>query len=310
MAHYDYRKVFFRRPFWTELNVLFYRILIVVAVGIFLVVVLSIRYFDRLPPHVIHSKVKKTYINYIVNIYQNLPAPEEEPVTETLDVDLLPLTPAPEREDRLVEPPARSVIEEAVAAVEETMTEGMGATPAEPVDPSIVALLKSTGTSQEIIRSAIESSPGLILPEETPVYTPIATYRQRAEEYEKGVERYSRVTMEKIQVPPPEFTDFEVVKGVRDYEQTLMVANGNKYLIKYCIDKYYRHDPSVRGNIVVKFDIHPEGYVIPESIRIVRSDIQDPRVLRCIKRTIRRWRNFPRVAYEMGEYTITQKYIF
>ncbi len=311
MAGYDYRKVFFRRPFWTELNALFYRILLCVSVVVLFVVGLLMRYFDRLPPHVIYSQVKKTYLSYIMNLRQTLPTPSEEPLSELPEEGLLPLT-LPTGEVAEAEPveTERSVIEEAVAGVKQTFTEALTRSPATTADPAIVALLKNAGSSEDLIRAAIESSPGLVIPEETPVYTPVAAYRQRAEKYRQGAEQYSRATLENVQVPPPQFTDFEVIQGVRDYEQTLTVANGNKYLIKYCIEKYYRHDPSVRGNIVVKFDIHPEGYVIPESIRIIRSDIQDPRVLRCIQRTIRRWRNFPRVAYEMGEYTITQKYIF
>jgi hypothetical protein len=170
---------------------------------------------------------------------------------------------------------------------------------------------KSSGLSGDIfgnleieaIASAVRSVPG---------YSRIGRYRPRQERYlslEKKVPVY-RSHEDRINIPIPETISFASNNGIRDINETSAIMELNELDIKYCFESMARFDPSFSGSILVSFTIHPDGYVIPASIKIIKSNINDPRILQCIERSIRRWRNFTPIAYEDGNFTVTRKYIF
>ena len=292
---YNYQKEFFHRPFWTESNVRFIRIVISVFVITLGLTLLLIRYTGLLPEIKIQRSIKEKYISYISNIYAGV-KPKTSPAPEKTAPPIVEKAPAP------APSPIEKLIEETTPAPSAK----------KPTSREASVLNKGRiGGGNSIIAQAIEAVPGLVEPPtSSPVFTPSATYRRKAEEYEIAKVITGAYEGVDYSIPPPEYTDFEIAQGYRDEEEIIMAVNGKKKYIRHCINKYHRNDPSIRGNIVVKFKIHPDGYVIPGSIKIVESDIPDPRVLRCIKRVISRWRDFPKVAYEDGVYTITQKYIF
>lgn len=115
---------------------------------------------------------------------------------------------------------------------------------------------------------------------------------------------------EQIQIPLPEAFHFASENGRRDLQETSAVMEMNEIDVKYCFERVYRFDPSFKGFVLLRFTIHPEGYVIPASIKFLKTDIRDPRVLDCIRKQIQRWRNFPQIAYEDGNFTVTRKYVF
>ena len=84
----------------------------------------------------------------------------------------------------------------------------------------------------------------------------------------------------------------------------------NEIDIKYCFEKYARYDPSISGDLSISFAIHPDGFVIPASVKITKSTIRDPRISDCVRKQIQRWRNFIPLAYENGNFKITRKYVF
>ncbi|RMH81243.1 MAG: hypothetical protein D6681_18280, partial [Calditrichaeota bacterium] len=177
--------------------------------------------------------------------------------------------------------------------------------------PDLIAFLKSSQESRLSVRNAIGEIAALVKPSPAEWRSPVDPYRMDQRKYEARIRAYTPEKQDSgVAIPKAQFTDFEIVKGFRDYEETMSVVSTNRRSLKPCFDRLHRRDPSARGSVTVKFDIHPDGYVIPESIRIIQTDIKDPRILQCIKRSVRRWRNFPPVALEMGQYTITQKYIF
>ncbi len=295
---FNYHKEFFHRPLWTPANRRFFLTLISVFVVTFGITLALIQYMGFLPEVKLHRTIKEKYITYLSNIYLNT-RPKVE-VTQPAPQAKIVHQPAP--------PLAKTTIEEVIKSTTQP------AKPSAASNPEVTALQKGrvggTGTNP-VIAQAIEAVPGLIQPSESrPVFSPTVTYRRKAESYEVAKVITGAYEGVDYSIPPPEYTDFEIAQGYRNEEEIIMAVNGKKKYIRYCINKFHRNDPSIRGNIVVKFKIHPDGYVIPSSIKIVESDIPDPRVLRCIKRVIARWRDFPKVAYEDGIYTVTQKYVF
>lgn len=322
---YDYFKVFFHRPIWTELNVLFWKFLSISTIVLLCLTLLSVRYYNKYPVHRIDYHIKQNYLNRIVSFYGKFPQPKEvEPAPPT----------NPANAKFLEKLHVDETVEQAEAETETDVETNAGAVSGKPVrggvsggkgashitgnvpdskrkyDGTVVGSLNSSGESSAGMASAIGSIPALVKPSPSTRYSPTDPYNARKKAYDSSVKELSRVDNENIDIAKSEFTDFEIATGLRDYENVIATANENKKYVKQCIDRITRNDPTMRGNLVVKFDIHPEGYVVPASIRVVESDIQDMRILNCIKRTIRRWHNFPQVPYEHGEYTVTQKYVF
>ncbi len=314
---YDYIKVFFTRPILTELNVLFWKFLSVTAVIILVLTLLSVRYYNHYPLQRIRHQMKQAYLSRLVSIYEKIPALNpvaEQPRSFNSLVDgfrsekLMPEeTPEISEGQRALErAAAREQARNQTAKRVSTKIPDSGSR----YDSSMVASLSSSSQTGADVLSAIGGIAAVVAPGAETRNSPMEPYNARKKAYESNTRQFSRSPDENVSIAESKFTDFDIATGVRDYDKTISIANDNKKDVRRCFDRIYRSDPTVKGNLVVKFDIHPEGYVIPESIRMVQSDIQDVHILNCIKRTIRRWRNFPRVPYEMGEYSITQKYVF
>lgn len=314
---YDYIKVFFTRPIWTELNILYVKFLSVTAIIILSLTLLSVRYYNHYPLQRIRHQMKQAYLSRLVTIYQKIPL--LDPVTE----QPRPLTYLFEgfRAEKVLseELPGLSEAQrdlERAAAREKGRSQAAKRISARipdskiRYDSSLVASLSSSAQTGADIQGAIGGIASMVTPGGAARNAPMEPFNARKKAYESNTRQFSRSPDENIAIAETQFTDFDIATGVRDYDKTISIANDNKKDVRRCFDRIYRSDPTVKGNLVVKFSIHPEGYVIQESIRMVQSDIQDVHILNCIKRTIRRWRNFPRVPYEMGEYSITQKYVF
>lgn len=324
-GNYNYFKVFFRRPILTELNVLFWKFLAVSAIILFSLTLLSVRYYNKYPVNRLTYQLKQTYLSRIVSFYEKFEITPPELTEPEYSTTLAGVT-----------PPESSQMERMTEEMDEAETEvangenigrgkpskgnpggnaalqvtGKAPDNKNAYDPSMVAGLPGSAQSNASMQEAIGSIASAVKPGEAMQLSPMEPYNTRKKAYESNTKVLFRAENENIDIAESRFTDFEITTGIRDYEKIITTANENERYVKQCIDRYYRNDPTFRGNMVVKFDIHPEGNVIPSSIRVVDSDIKDVRVLNCIKRTIRRWRNFPHVPYEMGEYTITQKYVF
>ncbi len=153
------------------------------------------------------------------------------------------------------------------------------------------------------ITSAVEAVPG---------YAGIDRYQLRQEKFIdlQNRERIFRTQDNRIQIPVPEVLHFASQNGMRDLQETTAILEMNEDDIKYCFEKVARYDPAFSASVLISFTIHPDGYVIPASVKIIRSNIHDPRVLDCIRKQIQRWRNFNQIAFEDGNFTVTRKYIF
>ena len=115
---------------------------------------------------------------------------------------------------------------------------------------------------------------------------------------------YINVTDELLQEPETEQL------GYRDPNEISRVVSAHLPMIEYCFQKARRINRNVRGYVKLEFRISYEGYVIPESIRVLSSTINDPKVEACIKKTVKRWRDFKKLDQKMGIVRTVQKFAF
>jgi len=98
--------------------------------------------------------------------------------------------------------------------------------------------------------------------------------------------------------------------GYRDPIEIEKVVDKYQPMIEYCFKKEARYNAGLKGYIKVAFSISYEGYVIPESIRILNSTLRSRKVEQCVKNYIRRWTSFARLDESMGIARVVQKFIF
>jgi len=300
---FDIQKTFFRRPFLNKGDKLFYNIFLFSSITILSLVFSGIHYFGKMTDQQIFKDIKKIYI---AQFLQNMNTEKNAAIISIHDAEenktfsannksredlFFSDSPSPENLNLEIFRPAR---------------------PDSEFNQALESVINNKTQHFQEINSIVENIAPLasakVTTEKASPLSPILRRRNAAERnlrVFKAPPQNSEIT-----IKPPEITDFQVVKGYRKYQQTLSISSENKEFIRYCVEKFKSRLEDFRGNIVVRFEIHPDGYVIPESVKIIKTDIKDPRILQCIKKNIRRWRNFPKVAYEMGNYTITQKYIF
>jgi len=292
--HRRYEHTFFRRPILTADNIRFWWILGLVGILLVITVLQSMSWVDRLPSQVVATQIKKKYISFLSRQQLKLPQPEKvelrrenlvESVPE-LDVDI----------GKKVQS-SLSQVAQGRSAYRELLDESK-----KPVNWSRPLSL-TEGDAVEPITAVVESVPGLIV---APSFVGRSEKSLSLQNEEEILRRYDRP----INIPEPEVFRFSSQNGNRDLFETTAIMEVNEVDIRFCFEKFARFDPTFSGDVLVSFTIHPEGYVIPSSIKIVKSNIKDPRILRCIKKSIQRWKNFPRIALEDGVLTITRKYVF
>jgi TonB family protein len=98
--------------------------------------------------------------------------------------------------------------------------------------------------------------------------------------------------------------------GYRDPDEIQRVIAKYEPMIEHCYRKALNQYGGSRGFVKVQFQISYEGHVIPESIRILNSTIKNRQAEQCIKKYIRRWRNFAELDETMGIARVTQKFVF
>ncbi|GAB4329832.1 MAG: hypothetical protein Kow0037_05130 [Calditrichia bacterium] len=94
----------------------------------------------------------------------------------------------------------------------------------------------------------------------------------------------------------------------RDPEVIDAVINENKASVEYCYQKQLKVDPNLRGEILISFDILPNGRV--GAVKIVNSTLNNRKAEQCIIRAVRRWSNFPKIQNSKAIVTIRTKFVF
>ncbi len=98
--------------------------------------------------------------------------------------------------------------------------------------------------------------------------------------------------------------------GYRDPDEINRVIKDYYPMVEYCFKKEARYHSSLQGYIKVQFNISPEGHVIPESIKIINSTINNKNVENCLKNFIKHWRNFEKLDESRGIARVVQKFVF
>ena len=291
---YDYKKAFFHRPRWTLDNVVFGKILTITAIVCFTITALLMTIFRFQSGNSLQSSTSKAYISRLATLYQD----QTQPLIASNSLDV----------SRFIQ----------VAPREETTTGLLPAStqklskPRRQADPDNRSGLRSAVKPRKPL--SIDDAIGQIaLPknytkglEKT---TALAGYRSQARDYQRNTRPDSKPS-KKVTIPGANHTDFNIITGYREYETTLAVATQNRQLLQHCIDAYYNTYGNIQGYVIVRFDVHPNGYTIPGSVNVIKSTLPDPRISQCMTRNIRRWRNFDSIPIEFGIYTMTQKYVF
>ena len=288
---YNFKRTFFHRPIMTKNNILFGKIVFGAALVLIGFTAICATFYSRYPAHHFTSNAREKVISRLVEFYGDQPpvlitSSDNDFVNSLILVD-------PDE----IKTPVREFKKQPIRK-QTPKSRGRQAAPD----------TYEAQTIQEAIEN-ISTPITFATPSQASPKRDLQPYAASRRSYERSIKEISRGDRN-VEIGGTDFTDFEIISGIRNNDEILGVASENRKLIQHCIDKIYRLYPNSTGNIVVKFDIHPEGYTIPGSVRVIESNVSDPRVLQCVKRSIRRWRNFPRVAYELGTYSMTQKYIF
>jgi len=96
----------------------------------------------------------------------------------------------------------------------------------------------------------------------------------------------------------------------RNQEDVLRVIYSKSGIIESCYHKAARIKSVQSGFVKVEFQIAASGYVLPASIRILDSNIRNKSVEQCIKKNIRRWRNFKKLENNEGIAHVVHKFVF
>lgn len=96
-------------------------------------------------------------------------------------------------------------------------------------------------------------------------------------------------------------------KGRNADDVQAVVVKHNKS-VQYCYERELRRNPDLRGKIVVRFTISPQGAVV--KVEVVSSTVKNRQVERCVVNRIRRWNDFGQVAASVGNTIIRQTYAF
>ena len=293
LKSYDYRNTFFKRPIWTPSNVLFGKILMITFIALISVTAFfatAYRYSTpTLKPHVrdkIIARIapKEPINNVVLASSSNDPKTMSSIIAEMNQSDEETVA-AAAMQPELPKPRIRRE------------------TPPAPVTED------EPQTLEEALSRVKTPAPKPVKAEPLPI-TPLEQLRVTKKQYQKAERQLAKKDDRPVTVSGGNFTDFEVITGYRDEEETMAVTMQNQRRVRHCIDKVYRTYGNVKGYIAIKYTIHPLGYVIPESVKVVESTIPNPEIAQCIVRSVRNWRNFKSIPIEMGNYTVFQKFVF
>lgn len=98
------------------------------------------------------------------------------------------------------------------------------------------------------------------------------------------------------------------MSGARNSQDVFTVVNRHVDGIEYCFKREVRRKPDLRGKVVVRFTIKPDGTV--REVKIVSSTLNSPNVERCIVSRIEHWDDFGAIDPTLGDATFRQVYTF
>ena len=288
---YNYQKIYFRRNFFNSSNRRFGYILASMAIAWITTTLILMNWAKNISWEVITSDIKTNYVAFLEREFAETTIPEEsrQPKEKTEYFDQ-------------IQPEPFSAVKEAVQNID-TLQKLV-----KPEDSE----LADNFYKDQMSGKEVEILPITAAVERVPTLSEFPVFGQRREKQLtlQNESSFLRKFTKPIHIERPEVTKFASENGNRDIQETSAIIGVNEAELKYCIEKFSRYNPDFSGDVSFKFTIHPDGYVIPSSIKVLDSNIPDFRIITCLKKNIRRWRNFPKIAMEDGNFTVTRKYIF
>jgi TonB family protein len=90
-----------------------------------------------------------------------------------------------------------------------------------------------------------------------------------------------------------------------EVQAVVLKHNGS---IQYCYERQLKRQPNLKGKVVVRFAITPQGTV--KAVEVVSSNLGNKKVEQCMVSRIRRWTDFGPIDHSFGDTTIRQVYAF
>ena len=78
--------------------------------------------------------------------------------------------------------------------------------------------------------------------------------------------------------------------------------------VQYCYQRELKRNPNLKGKLVVRFTISPQGTV--KKVEVISSTLNNRKVERCVSNRIRRWSDFGGIDSSYGDTTVRQAYAF
>ncbi|MFQ6112579.1 MAG: AgmX/PglI C-terminal domain-containing protein [bacterium] len=99
-------------------------------------------------------------------------------------------------------------------------------------------------------------------------------------------------------------------KGIlgRNQDDVQAVVLKHKNAIQYCYERALKRNPNLRGKLIVRFIISPQGSV--KYVKILSSTINNRKVEQCVVNRIRRWNDFGAIELRYGDTAIRQVFVF
>lgn len=96
--------------------------------------------------------------------------------------------------------------------------------------------------------------------------------------------------------------------GARDVAQVSAIVYSHSQAIQYCYERELKRNPELKGKVVVRFTILPNGTV--SNATILSSTLNNEDVERCLLSRISRWDDFGAIDERLGNATFRQVYTF
>ncbi|RMD87651.1 MAG: energy transducer TonB [Calditrichaeota bacterium] len=97
------------------------------------------------------------------------------------------------------------------------------------------------------------------------------------------------------------------VKGRNPDDLQAIIMKHNS-AIQYCYEKELKRNPDLKGKLMLRIIITPQGTV--KSVKIISSTLNNRRVERCVVNRIKRWSDFGAIDPRLGDTAIRQTYTF
>ena len=98
--------------------------------------------------------------------------------------------------------------------------------------------------------------------------------------------------------------------GYRNQEEVYRIIETKSMNIESCFEKAARFGMVKSGYVKIEFKITSDGFILPQSIRIIASTLRNKSVEQCIKKNIRQLRGFEKLDKNRGIARVTHKFVF